>query len=101
MFKEDLEWLNTTNSEFKEKLNILENKVDGKMLNLNNQYNGAFNYNISINYAQDTPNIFIDLTTTNLIPESVLNEIKGIVEASLMLVQSLESNKIRLIFEFE
>lgn len=101
MFKEDLEWLNTTNIEFKEKLNILENKIDSKMLNLNNKYNGSFNYNISINYAQDTPNIFIDLTTTNLIPESVLNEIKVIVEASVMMVQSLESNKIRLIFEFE
>ena len=49
MFKEDLDWLNETNIEFKEKLKKMETKVDDAIRNISNKYHGAFRYEISIN----------------------------------------------------
>jgi hypothetical protein len=101
MFKEDLDWLNETNIEFKEKLKKMETKVDDAIRNISNKYHGAFRYEISINYANDTPNISVDLSSEKMFTEDNINEIKKALGAKSVMIQGLETKKIRLIFNFE
>jgi hypothetical protein len=101
MFKEDLDWLNKTNIEFKEKLNKLETKTDDVIRNISNKYNGAFRYEISINYDNDTPTISVDLSSEKMFTEDNINEFKKALGAKSVMMQGLESKKIRLIFNFE
>jgi hypothetical protein len=101
MFKEDLDWLNETNIEFKEKLENIKTKTDNVILNISNKYHGAFRYEISINYANDTPTISVDLSSENVFTEDNINEFKMALGAKSVMIQGLESKKIRLIFNFE